>query len=183
MEGCFDGVAPAEIWFERPAGDGPTGTWVPPSWLETYARRWARQPVTLGVMATEGGAVCEAVFQCLSELGGVAPGWQLVLRTDGTGLTSMSMIHRVLSGPFDEVQFCCGTANGRPDGRTQRVLMVIKQLIELRQARHQDRPEVTWLCETNGSSDTDDAALRALRSTARQLGVDRFEIVTPTAAL
>jgi len=177
-EGRCDGSPPAEIWYGVAAGDAESSSWQPPGWLEAEVRRWADGSVLLGVTATSGCLPCEAAWQWLSELRQTAAGWRLVLRTDGRGMSSMPAIHRVLSGPFDEVHL----VTEWDDGARERVLNVMKQLVELRSARGQDVPSVVWVYETPDSGQPDPTALRDAQRRARQIGVDRFEMVSVVGA-
>ncbi len=179
-DGYRDGSPPVEIWLDVACGGAESPSWQLPDWLEAEVHRWADEEVLLGVTATNGCLPCDEAWQCLCDTRGTAAGWRLVLRTDGRGMASMAAIHRVLSGPFDEVHLVTGR-NGRGG---ERVLIVMKQLVELRGARGQDAPSVVWLYETPATPESgrpDPIALRDARSRARQIGVDRFEAVSVAA--
>jgi hypothetical protein len=88
----------------------------------------------------------------------------------------MAMIDRLLSGPFDEVEFVCGRKDCTASRHDERALMVIKHVIDLRRARHQPRPLVAWLYADGGASTAEEVP-QQVRLRARQLGVDRFDVV------
>jgi hypothetical protein len=166
-----EGMPPSEIWLEVGCGR------CPPEWLTREARHWSDQPILLGIAAPWDHPLEDTTIDVLSRVRSVAPAWRVVLHIDGRGLASTPMIHRVLAGPFDEVWLSTRRAEGRDDGRGERVLAAIKELIELRGARNQDRPSVTWLYGSGRASEPDAEEVQTARTTARQIGVDRFEVV------
>ncbi|MBN1341872.1 MAG: hypothetical protein JXQ73_04290 [Phycisphaerae bacterium] len=177
IHGGQEDTPPCEIWFQSDHGHCLPKSWNPPGWLDPAVHQWSELPILMGFEAAKGALPSELAWQCFRGVAGAAPGWQLVLRTDGGGVVGMPSIDRVLSGPFGEVQFVCDRTS-RGDARGgERVLLMMKQLIELRQARGQERPLVAWIVKTDATGPGRDEIMRSVRSTARQLGLDRFEVV------
>ncbi len=146
-------------------------------WLIELAGTWGNREILLRLSPTDGRAVPEDLWSVVTRAKAVAGRWRFILQTDGGGLTSMEMIDRLLSGPFDEVQFVfrSGRAGWRRPG--ERLLMLIKDLVELRTARGQAKPLIAWRYEGKLTGREDERSLRDVRATVRQLGVDRFEVV------
>lgn len=176
-EACRDGASPVEIWFRTDDRGGPS-SWHEPEWLEHRARQWASDPVILGLSAMTGRRPCPALWECFAKIRKIATSWRIVLRTGGEGMASMASIHQLLSGPFDEIQFLSGRSRQNGSALSDRVLMLIKQLLDLRTARKQDKPLVAWLHEVPSDQDADQQEIQTLALTARQLDVDRFDVVT-----
>lgn len=174
---CRDGLPPAEIWFETGNVEALPSDWREPEWLASRARQWSHETVLLGMSAVDGQAPCSAMSECFAKVRRIATSWHIVLRTDGQRMTSMPAIHQVLAGPFDEIQFLSGRSRHSDGMFGERVLMVIKQLLELRAARKQDRPAVAWLHEVSAERELGGQQLQNIESTARQLAVDRFEVI------
>jgi len=151
--------------------------------LKSLVQEHAERPLTIGMALCPGSSEAEEAWDLMTSLRQQAPAWHFVLRTGGEWLASMAVIDRVLSGPFQEVQFAFPSRNRydsptlKPRRPGDRVLMAIRQLVELRDARQQERPRVVWLQYSPNSEAGETTTLQCQRL-ARQVGIDRFEVVT-----
>lgn len=170
-------VPPAEIRIRVDDGPDPDLDRTAGDWLIDLAGTWGNREILVRLMACDGHRVTEAHWSLVSRAAQTATRWRFVLQTDGTGLTSMEMIDRLLSGPFDEAHFVFQADQSRWRRPGERLLMLIKDLVELRTARGQSRPLIAWRFEGRLTAGKDEQTLRDVRSTVRQLGVDRFEVV------
>jgi len=171
---------PDEVLVAATDERGALVRWWRPEWWSRRLAGWSRIGLTVVVLPTPGALLHEAVVGQLAEVRGARPYWRFVGCSDGAALASMEAIHKALTGPYDELRIFAPVvrdgwsgAAGGAGLRNQTALHVLKQLVELRNARHLRRPKVAWICRLGGSLSDPDESLW-VRQTARQLGVDRL---------
>jgi hypothetical protein len=175
---------PTEIWAGTGRSEASAAPWLHSPAFWALVQRWGDHAVLLGVSVSAEVCPDEATWQRIELVRRHASAWTIVLRIDEAGAAGMAVIDRALAGPFDEVQFTTGApalhdpAGREPSGLNGRALAAIKQLVELRNARRQQRPRVTWLHRDGPDGSIGRSMTSQARAIARQIGVDRFEVMT-----
>ncbi len=146
--------------------------------LEEVGRGWENHLDRLELRLLHGFPPDDGMWQWLREVRTNAPECRIVLQVDGESPTGMSAIHHVLSAPLSELEIRTRsdavTPGTTPD---RRALLFLKQLVELRDARRQEHPRVTWLHEPTAGDPVPEPEAADLRGKARQIGVDRFAVL------
>ncbi|MBN1488591.1 MAG: hypothetical protein JXA69_01635 [Phycisphaerae bacterium] len=171
--------APRTLLVEATTPAGAIADWWHGDWWLRAATAWGKSRLRLVVLPTPGALLHADVLERLARLAIAARSWVLGGRSDGTGLASTAAIDELLRSAYHEMEFVLAADALSTRGRghdgvlAQRGLAVMKDIIELRDARGLQRPKVVWLWQPTPTAD--DAEHRtAARELARQLRVDRF---------
>lgn len=174
-------AAPSALWLEATDSHGRLASWWSPGWWSGYVASWGSATLRLVLLPTPGAVLLRPVIEELERIAVGAKKWRLVAQTRGDGLTSTAAVDRLLRSPYHDVEFLAGDEVVASQGRgsaavhAQRVLAVMKQIVELREARRLKRPAVIWLWDAKPAVGGPDR-LAAARALARQLQVDRLVV-------
>ena len=171
-----DAIAPAEVWMylstpqqDNRWAEGGTAGWSFKDWLTESLQKWANRNLALYVVSFHGALLHGNVLDELDLLSKSSCRWRIIVLTDGSDLTSMAMIDKVLRAGIHELQIY--PAAPMETGVNRRTLNVIKDLTELRRARGQSLP--TIVCRLAADS----ASMEEMTQWARQVNIDRLDIV------
>jgi len=177
---AFDGVwdppeaptadAPERVWLTATNSRGELAAWFTSAWWYERLRRWGRSAMTVGLAASPGALLHPRVVPVFLQLRERADRWRLAARTDGAPIRGMPSIDRLLRGPWDELAFVVAVGGCR-----ERLLRAMCDVVELRDRRGLDRPEVVWLCRDDAA---DEAGRLEAQRLARQVRADRFEVLS-----
>lgn len=173
------GPAPAECLLELTDESGGLVSWCGPDFFDRLIAAWGGQELILRLAATPGAILHETILERLADIRGRATGWRLFADSDGSGLTSMAALNRLLGGPYHQIDFHADNLPGDEETEHKahsppknRIFSAMRELILLRNARQQDKPTVSWIYRPASAETTHRLRAEAL---ARQLQVDRFE--------
>lgn len=152
-----------------PGSAAPDHIWVyvtdvdPTDRLQEAVRTWADRSLALTVVSFDGGLIRSGVIEAVA-----TTHWSVTLITDGADLTGTANIDAVLRAGIDEVHVYPAGLGERAVNR--RVLDAVRELVDLRQARGQNRPCI--ICRV--CADTPAAA--ELRIWSRQVPIDEWVV-------
>jgi len=172
---------PSALWLEATDSQGQLASWWSGDWWGRCLASWGRAAVTVVLLPTPGAILMPAVLEQLGRVCVAARKWRLIAQTRGDELASTAAVDRLLRTPYHEVEFLAGddVLPGRGRGyvawRAQRILAVMKQVVELRGARGLTRPLVAWRWDA-GRAPAAPPSIAEAQALARQLQVDRFVV-------
>lgn len=154
---------------------GELASWCTEAWFNDRLSIWGHAKMDVVVAPTPGALLHEQLQDCLFLVRRVTRNWRLIGQTDGSGLASMSSIDRLLNSAYDELQWILtGRLEQDTDGRARslsRIMNAMRELIEIRDRRAQQRPTVIWQYDPSAINDADAERLIQM---ARQVRVDRL---------
>ena len=169
-------AAPAEVWVyltdprrDEPAAGGEPGGWRFRDWLNDALQKWGVNDLTMHIVSFNGALLHGNILDELDPLSQTPCRWQVIVLTDGSDLTSMAMIDKVLRAGLHELQVYPAAVG--QESVNHRVLSVVKDLTELRQARGQSLPKI--VCRVCAGS----ASAEEMTQWVRQVNIDRLDIV------
>jgi len=145
--------------------------WRLDQFLSDALQRWSHKPVVLSIVSTDGQIVRRRVLSQLRLLAEQDHKWRLIVVTDGKDLTSTAVIDQVLRSPITELRICGALAGS--DAISNRILNAVKDLIDLRNRRRQERPQVLFRLTAGGNEPVD---LEQARRRIKQTGADKVEV-------
>ncbi len=152
---------------ERESQDAPR-RWTMAQWLTEALERWSDKHLTLKIVSRHGALLRNGRIEQLDPLAAKSHCWTVSVTTDGNDLINTASIDQILRSPIGQLHVCIIRSGA--DRSSSRVLNAVKDLIKLRAARMQDRPEV--VCRLAVAA-TDQSTIGQLRQWARKIGADR----------
>jgi hypothetical protein len=172
---------PAQIWIHldepsknAPASSelAPVASWDFPRWLEQAQAKWGGYPIDLVFVSFGTGFMKPELIEHLQTLAARRLRWSSKLLTDGLNLTSTAAIDALLRSSLDEViVYVAGVGEAAINAR---VLQVTKDLVDLRAARGQNRPNI--ICRICPNPAGGQKIITEMSQWVRQAGIDRLEV-------
>jgi len=162
---------------DEPESQNPQRRWDMAQWLTEALERWSDKHLTLNIVSRHGALLRNDRIGQLDPLASKSHCWTVSVSTDGSDLISTASIDQILRSPIGQLHVCI-TRSGA-DRSTSRVLNAVKDLIKLRAARMQDRPEV--VCRLVVAA-TDQSTIGQLRQWVRKIGADRVVLAQEQTA-
>lgn len=175
------GCVPSQIWIylDEPShgsGSNPAALsdthWDFSHWLEQAQAQWGGYPIDLFLVSFGTGFMKPELLEHLQVLAARRLRWSCKLLTDGLNLTSTAAIDALLRSCLDEViVYAAGVGEATLNAR---VLQVTKDLVDLRAARGQNRPNV--ICRICPNPTGGQKIITEMSQWVRQAGIDRLEV-------
>ena len=154
--------------IDQPEPQDAQKRWDMAQWLTEALERWSDNHLTLNIVSHRGALLRNDRIGQLYPLAAKSHCWTVSVTTDGSDLISTAAIDQVLRSPIDQLHVRI-TRSGA-ERSSSRVLSAVKDLIDLRAARMQDRPEV--VCRLTVAA-ADQSTIGQLRQWARKIGAHR----------
>jgi hypothetical protein len=175
------GCVPSQIWIhlDEPShgsGSSPAtlsaANWDFSRWLEQAQPKWGGYPIDLFLVSFGTGFMKPELLEHLQVLSARRLRWSSKLLTDGLNLTSTAAIDALLRSSLDEiVVYVAGVGEAAVNTR---VLQVTKDLVDLRTARGQNRPNI--ICRICPNPAGGQKIITEMSQWVRQAGIDRLEV-------
>jgi len=171
---------PAEIWIrlsERSENRaGPTvqsADWDFARWLEDAQASWSDRKMDLYFVSFGQAFMKPVFFEQLRALADRNLRWQTRFLTDGRSLASIAVIDQMLRSSLEELHiYVTGLGGSTVDTRA---LSVMKDLVDLRQARGQNHPNI--ICRLCPNPTSGPRLIAELSQWVKQAGIDRLEVI------
>lgn len=168
-----DRVLPTEIWLnltlrEQDNQAEPRSQFDSRLWFDSAVGKWANQDVTVHIVSFGAAMVRSGLLDRLVCLQDERHRWRVILVGDGADLTSTANIDKILRSCLCELQMYPAGLGDRTVN--VRVLNAVKDLIDLRASRMQNRPRIIFRVCAGGPQTVE------LTHWSRQVRLDRLDI-------
>jgi hypothetical protein len=164
----LDGASKNDASEPKAASTG----WNFPQWLDGAQAKWGGYPLDIVFISFGVGFMKPEFLDDLQVLSARQLRWNSKLLTDGQNLTSTAAIDALLASSLAEVVvYVAGVGESTMNTRA---LQVTKDLVDLRTARGQNRPNI--ICRICPNPADGQKMITEISQWVRQAGIDRLEV-------